>query len=69
MVASNYEMGELIGKGAFGQVYKGIERSTGKIVALKVVDMEAYNDEIEIIQDELRYMLSLNTPYLVTYIT
>jgi len=33
-------LGNCIGKGAFGQVYKGINLDTGEVVAIKQVDLD-----------------------------
>lgn len=35
-----YSFDELIGKGSFGRVYKGRQKSSGKVVALKVLDID-----------------------------
>ncbi|XP_019625684.1 PREDICTED: serine/threonine-protein kinase pdik1l-B-like [Branchiostoma belcheri] len=39
----NFEVGELLGEGAFGQVYRATDRTTGKIVALKKLKMDNEN--------------------------
>lgn len=44
---------ELVGKGAYGGVYKGIHNSTGTIVALKVIDLDTPDDDISEIQKEV----------------
>lgn len=36
-----YEFDELIGKGAYGRVYKGRQLPSGKLVAIKVMDIDA----------------------------
>ncbi|KAK7738455.1 hypothetical protein SLS53_005974 [Cytospora paraplurivora] len=35
-----YSMRELIGKGSFGRVYKASHRHTGRVVAVKIIDIE-----------------------------
>ncbi|GER53846.1 kinase family protein [Striga asiatica] len=41
---------ELIGRGSFGDVYKGFDKELDKEVAIKVIDLEESEDEIEDIQ-------------------
>lgn len=62
-----YEMCECIGKGSFGEVYKGREIATGKDVALKLVDLEKADEEIDIIQREIKVMSQISNPYVVQY--
>ncbi|SCV74740.1 BQ2448_7769 [Microbotryum intermedium] len=44
---------ELVGKGAYGGVYKGIHNATGLVVALKVIDLDTPDDDISEIQKEV----------------
>ena len=42
-----YEKQERIGKGSFGEVFKGISRKTKKSVAIKIIDLEDAEDEMQ----------------------
>ncbi|BGP20662.1 hypothetical protein JCM10213_001092 [Rhodosporidiobolus nylandii] len=50
---------ELVGKGAYGGVYKGIHNETGTIVALKVIDLDTPDDDIGEIQKEVAVLSEL----------
>lgn len=45
MPTSDYEFKELIGKGAYGRVYKSLNRRTGDIVAVKVLETDSMDFE------------------------
>lgn len=65
----NYEKGECIGKGSFGEVYKAVEKATSRVVALKLQDLEKAEEEIEIIQREIQVMSQISSPHVVKYFT
>lgn len=67
--SDSYRKCELIGRGSFGEVFRGIELATGAEVALKLVDLEVVSDEIEVIQREIRVMSQISTPEVVQYQT
>ncbi|KAL3849180.1 hypothetical protein ACJIZ3_011062 [Penstemon smallii] len=58
---------ELIGRGSFGDVYKGFDKDLNKDVAIKVIDLEESEDEIEDIQKEIAVLSECRSPYITEY--
>lgn len=66
-MVEQYEQCECIGRGSFGEVYRAIEKATGRVVAIKLVDLEKADEEIDIIQREIKVMSQIVNPYVVQY--
>ncbi|KAI9786334.1 MAG: hypothetical protein M1835_003085 [Candelina submexicana] len=68
-LASQYQVLEELGSGSFGVVYKAIERSSGDIVAIKHIDLESSEDDIQEIQQEISVLSTCASPFVTRYIT
>ncbi|KAJ8098910.1 kinase-like domain-containing protein [Lipomyces tetrasporus] len=56
-----------IGGGSFGNVYKATDRRTGKLVAIKVIDLETAEDDVEDIVQEIKILSQMKSTYVTRY--
>ncbi|XVF04262.1 hypothetical protein REPUB_Repub05bG0067500 [Reevesia pubescens] len=64
---SRFSQCELIGRGSFGDVYKAFDKELNKEVAIKVIDLEESEDEIEDIQKEISVLSQCRSQYITEY--
>ncbi|KAG8718145.1 hypothetical protein FRC08_005856 [Ceratobasidium sp. 394] len=54
-----YKKLQCVGRGAYGSVHKGIFIPTGEVVALKIINLDGQDDDVEAIQKEVALLSSL----------
>lgn len=62
----NYQLGEKLGKGAFGTVYKGLDMKTGQFVAVKRIAREFIDGEHML--KEINLLKTFNHKNIVKYV-
>ncbi|KAL7653246.1 hypothetical protein ACMYSQ_007965 [Aspergillus niger] len=66
-MSGHYQMLEELGSGSFGTVYKAIEKATGEIVAIKHIDLESSEDDIQEIQQEISVLATCASQFVTQY--
>ncbi|EPS37757.1 hypothetical protein H072_8550 [Dactylellina haptotyla CBS 200.50] len=61
-LASNYIIEELVGRGAFGKVYKAWDKPNRRWVAIKVFDLENADDDIADLSEEIAILSECRHP-------
>ncbi|KIK63671.1 hypothetical protein GYMLUDRAFT_447658 [Collybiopsis luxurians FD-317 M1] len=61
-----YKRLETVGKGAYGSVSKGIHIPTGNVVALKIINLDTADDDVDDIQREVALLTQLRDAPNVT---
>ncbi|KAK7206023.1 STE/STE20/YSK protein kinase [Myxozyma melibiosi] len=56
-----------IGGGSFGNVYKAVDRRTGAPVAIKVIDLESADDDVDDIVQEIKILSQMRSHYVTQY--
>lgn len=58
---------EELGRGSFGVVYKALDNVTSEVVAVKKIDMENSDDDIDEIQKEIAILAACKDPRITKY--
>ncbi|SCU93082.1 LAMI_0E13146g1_1 [Lachancea mirantina] len=58
-INSVFKRTEVIGRGKFGVVYKGYHAKTRQVYAIKVLNLDSADDEVEDVQKEVQFLASL----------
>lgn len=59
-----YVKQDRVGKGSFGEVYKGFDKRSRQPVAIKIIDLENAEDEIDDIQQEIAILSQLDSAHV-----
>lgn len=62
-----YTLQNCIGSGSFGKVYKGVDNRSGESVAVKIIDVEKADDEVDDILSEISILSELKSPFITRY--
>lgn len=66
-VSTLFKRTEVIGRGKFGVVYKGYYTKTKQVCAIKVLNLDSADDEVEDVQKEIQFLSSLKQVPNITH--
>ncbi|KAK9833192.1 hypothetical protein WJX74_009769 [Apatococcus lobatus] len=65
--SERFERLEIVGRGSFGDVYRGWDRELAREVAIKVIDLEDVEDDIDDIYREVAVLARCDCPNITRY--
>ncbi|EWC43400.1 hypothetical protein DRE_07699 [Drechslerella stenobrocha 248] len=66
-LADNFQVEHLVGKGAFGKVYKAYDRVNYRHVAIKVFNVDKCEEDLTDLQDEISIMSTCKHPNITEH--
>lgn len=67
-MANKYCLEKCIGRGNFGDVYKAACKRSGKVVAVKVVNLDESLEDMFFMVQEIQFLSLMRSPYIVQYL-
>lgn len=72
LALNDITLGDVVGSGSFGVVYRARVNSTGQLIVVKVVSIESHDKQsiahVDALENELQLLLSLRHPRIVRYL-
>jgi protein-serine/threonine kinase len=66
-VSQKYKLLEIIGRGKFGTVHKGVDVDTKQIIAIKILNLDTDHEEVKDIQQEIQFLSNLKSAPNITH--
>jgi len=67
MNSKRFRKEQVIGEGSYGKVYKGQDLENEAVVAIKVIELEGLDDDLETILQELKMLSQCRCQYVTSY--
>jgi len=67
LIFENIELKECVGRGNFGDVYKGVSVATGDVFAIKAINLDCSDDDIPVLLQEISLLREFNCPYITKW--
>lgn len=66
-ISQKYKLLEIIGRGKFGTVHKGVNVDTKQLIAIKILNLDTDHEEVKDIQQEIQFLSKLKSVPNITH--